>query len=78
MEVINGIREIDLKYYNNNKKIRIEFGPHYFIEISENNGNVEFVVGATHHGVKADASKAGGELDKMINTLSEEYKKNSF
>lgn len=58
-------------------KVRITFGPHYFLEVSKHKEKVKFVVGATHHGVMADASMVGGELEKMIEVLRREFPKNT-
>ncbi len=51
-------------------RLRVIFGPHYIVELlSEPSGNTQFVIGATHHGIHADASAVGGELDGVINAL---------
>ena len=50
--------------------IRLGFGPHYFIELHHSaKGPVTFIVGATHHGFKADASEVGGELERFIEVI---------
>jgi hypothetical protein len=54
------------------KLVRVQFGPHYFVEITEGKGDVTFVVGATHHGFKADASHVNGELEKLINEFAKD------
>ena len=47
--------------------VRLVFGPHYFVQLKmEDPGAVTFVLGATHHGFKADASQVNGELEKII------------
>ena len=33
------------------------------------NGKVDFILGATHHGFKADASEVMGELEQIINEI---------
>jgi hypothetical protein len=61
----NGIREVTT---TKNKRgdyesVRLVFGPHYFVQLKlEDLGAVTFVLGATHHGFKADASQVNGEL----------------
>ena len=57
-------------------RVRISFGPHYFVEISKDKEKIQFVLGATHHGIKADASAVGGELEKMIESLRHEFSDN--
>ena len=50
-----------------NEHVRIVFGPHHFAEVAvEDDGAVTFVLGATHHGFRADASAVNGELEKII------------
>ena len=56
--------------------VRITFGPHYFVEISKAGEKIQFVLGATHHGITADASAVGGELEKMIEALRSEFSSN--
>jgi len=69
---LGGIRTVQSKKnakgeYQN---VRLVFGPHYFIELHlERGGEVTFVLGATHHGFKADASEVGGELERFINEI---------
>ena len=46
---------------------QLVFGPHYFVQLKlEDLGAVTFVLGATHHGFKADASQVNCELEKII------------
>jgi hypothetical protein len=45
---------------------RIRFGPHYLVEVRKDRGTVSFVLVATHHGFKADASEVDGELERII------------
>ncbi len=56
---LEGIRTIDTKKdaEGDYQHVRLVFGPHYFVELHrESNGKVTFVLGATHHGFKAEAS----------------------
>ena len=49
------------------ESVRLVFGPHYFVQLKlEDFGAVTFVLGATPHGFKADASQVNGELEKII------------
>jgi hypothetical protein len=55
-------------------RVRLVFGPHYFVELErEQSGTVTFVLGATHHGFKADASEVSGELERIINEVRETH-----
>ena len=72
------IREISIKGEIGNRILRIVFGPHYFLEIHEEKGKLEFILGATQHGFKADASEVNGELEGMINEIKEGHPNNLF
>jgi hypothetical protein len=70
--VLGGIRTVDVDTddQGNTSHVRVVFGPHYFVELHrEDSGNVIFVLGATHHGFKADASEVNGELEGLINEV---------
>ena len=55
-------------------KIWFAFGPHYFVEVRQRGqGKVEFVLGATHHGFRVDASEVSGELEKLIEDIRGRY-----
>jgi hypothetical protein len=56
-------------------RVKIAFGPHYFVEVSNKGGRIQFVLGANRHGIKADASMVGGELEKMIEMMRREFPK---
>lgn len=57
--------------------VRLVFGPHYFVELHrERDGKVAFVLGAAHHGFKADASQVGGELENFSNEIRDTHPKN--
>ena len=47
--------------------VTVVFGPHHAVEIRNTKSGVEFVLVATHHGFKADASEVNGQLEKIIN-----------
>lgn len=53
------------------ENVKIEFGPHYFVDIMKDKSGVKFVLGATHHGIMLDASTVGGELEHAIEQLRE-------
>ena len=50
-------------------ELRVEFGPHYFLELRQEGEGVTLYLGATHHGFKADASQVGGELENYISEI---------
>jgi hypothetical protein len=55
------------------KRVHVLFGTNYFLEIVENEGRVEFVLGAHHTGFKADASELQAELQKYIREVQERH-----
>jgi hypothetical protein len=55
------------------KRVQVLFGTNYFLEIVENNGRVDFSLGAHHTGFKADASELQGELQKYIREVEERH-----
>lgn len=73
---MKGIRTIDVEKDKDGtiKDVRLVFGPHYFVELyRRDNDEVEFSLGATHHGFRADASQVNGELEKIINEIRERH-----
>jgi hypothetical protein len=46
------------------KNIRIGFGKSYFVELEENNGQLNFMLGVDQRGVRMNAEE--GELDDLI------------
>jgi hypothetical protein len=76
---LEGIRTIDTKKdaKGDYQHVRLVFGPHFFVELHrERDGKVTFVLGATHHGFKADASEIGGELVDLINEIRRAHPNN--
>jgi len=73
------IREVNIKKDKDKKfkRVHIIFGPHYFIDLFEDGGKITFILGATHHGFKADASEVGGELEKFINEIRNKNPQNA-
>lgn len=72
------IREVTLKKGRTGRyeRVRLVFGPHYFVDLFEDRGKLAFVLGATHHGFKADASEIGGELESFIEEIRENHPEN--
>jgi hypothetical protein len=60
------------------KRVQVLFGTNYFLEIVDNDGRVEFLLGAHHTGFKADASELQGELHKYINEVKERHPEGAF
>ena len=74
--MLEGIRKVETEQdtEGNYTHVRVVFGPHYFIELDrEESGSVRFVLGATHHGFRADASEVDGELERLINEVREAH-----
>ena len=73
-----GIRtvETDQDAQGDYTRVRLVFGPHYFVELYREETGVSFVLGATHHGFKADASEVGGELERLINEVRQAHPEN--
>ncbi|MFC4427166.1 hypothetical protein [Deinococcus navajonensis] len=68
----NGIRDVDLTRSPEGviEKLSVCFGPHYFMQLQNIGGTVEFTLGVTHHGMTFDASEVGGELEQAMNAMS--------
>ena len=72
----SGIRPIEVEKDDAGEiqRVRLGFGPHYFVELlSKENEGVDFVLGATHHGFIADATEINGELEKIINEVRDAH-----
>ena len=72
----DGIREADVQTDANGviTNVRLVFGPHHFVDLHRReDGGVEFVMGATHHGFLADASIVDSELEGIISEVREAH-----
>jgi hypothetical protein len=58
---------------NGYKRVQVWFGTNYFLDIVDNNGNVQFLLGAHDTGFKADASEIKGELHSYISEVLERH-----
>ena len=58
--------------------VRFAFGPHYFVQVDIRDGKAMFCVGATHHGIAADASEVDGELEHFVEELKSAHPDNAF
>ena len=77
--MLKGIRTVETEKDSsgNYTHVRLVFGPHYFVELHRGAGDsVSFVLGATHHGFKADASDVSGELERIIEEIRRAHPKN--
>jgi hypothetical protein len=70
--------EVEKDAKGNIQAVRFAFGPHYFVQVQRENGKAVFYFGATHHGIKADASEVNGELERFVEELKTAHPKNSF
>jgi hypothetical protein len=78
---MRGIRAITIQRHSNGSlgKVRIVFGPHHFIELhSDAEGRVEFWLGATHHGIRADASEVNSQLERMVEFTRKQFPENTL
>lgn len=76
----NGIRTVEVEENNRGDytRVRLVFGPHYYVELhQQETGGVDFVLGATHHGFRADASDVNGELERLINEVRNNHPRNA-
>jgi hypothetical protein len=72
----DGIREADVQTDTDGviTDVRLVFGPHHFVELHRReDGGVDFVMGATHHGFRADASIVDSQLEGIINEVREAH-----
>ena len=60
------------------KKVRVVFGPHFMLEVTDTDGKIEFSLVATHHGFRADASEVNGELETIINDVKKKHPGNEI
>lgn len=61
------------------EKVRVDFGPHHYIEIYKSENERVFIkIGYTHHGIVFDGSDVDGSLEKMINHVREKFPLNIY
>jgi len=60
------------KLIDDNRELRIVFGPHHYINLKRIDNSISFELGCTHHGVKFDASVVDSELYRAIEFLRDE------
>ncbi len=69
-----GIRDVEISKgeSGNIEQIQLVFGDRYFVEITvKDDKEVQFILGATHHGFRVDAS--GSELEAIIYEIREKH-----
>jgi ketopantoate reductase len=55
------------------KRVQVLFGVDYFLEITEKDGRVNFLLGTHHTAFQADATERKGELAKHIHEILERH-----
>jgi hypothetical protein len=60
------------------KTVQVLFGTNFFLEITENEGRVKFLLGAHYEAFQADASEPKGELGKYIKEIMEKHPESVF
>jgi hypothetical protein len=60
------------------KSVRVVFGPHHFVVVDIEGGRVQCAIGATHHGVRADAAEVSGDFESLIDELKRAHPDKSF
>lgn len=79
--MLGGIRKVETSkdVEGNYDRVRVEFGPHYYVELKRGaSGSISFDLRATHHGFKADASGLNGELEQIINSIRGDFPGNAI
>jgi hypothetical protein len=59
-------------------RVQVLFGPNYFLEITDNEGKIGFLLGAHDAGFKADASEMNGELQKYVREIVKKHPESVF
>lgn len=60
------------------KLVSLVFGPHHFVDVYVEGGRVHCSIGATHHGIRADAADVNGEFEQLIDALKRAHPEKSF
>ena len=58
------------------QKLSVFFGPHHFFEVEVVNGKTVARIGATHHGIQADASTVPSQLEAFIDEIIQAHPSN--
>lgn len=75
-----GIRDVEIRSDSSGRvhTVRLVFGPHYFLEVVDNQGKISLAMGASHHGIRAAANEVNDELEQFINELRERHPRNQL
>ena len=55
------------------KRVQVLFGTDSFLEITNNQGRIEFLLGSHHEAFKADASEAKGQLHNIVKEVMDRH-----
>ena len=55
------------------KRVQVLFGTNSFVEVTDNGGKVNLLIGAHAGGLMVDGSEAGGPLEKLLQQVSEQH-----
>jgi hypothetical protein len=80
MDTRNRIEEPEVERTGDGRisAIRFAFGPHYFVQVDIRDGKATLCLGATHHGIAADASEVNGELERFVEELRSSHPDRAF
>jgi hypothetical protein len=69
------IRNLEIKADDKGhiQHLRVVFGPHHFLELTEAEGKVSLALGATHHGFEVDASEVNSELERLVEEIRRQH-----
>lgn len=74
-----GQPKIEKDEHGNIKRVYVQFGPHYFIDLLPNESDeLTLYLGATHHGFNARAIEVNDELERIIYEVREKHPELSF
>ncbi len=60
------------------KRVQVLFGTDSFLEITDNQGRIEFLLGSHHEAFKADGSEAKGQLHTIVKEIMERHPETIF
>ena len=60
------------------RRVQVLFGTNFFLEITDEEGRVNFLLGSHHQAFKADASEAKAELENYIKEILERHPESVF
>jgi hypothetical protein len=55
------------------KRVQVLFGANSFVEITDNGGKINLLIGAHARGFIVDGSEASGPLEKLVQQVSERH-----